>query len=301
MMKGIVLAGGTGTRLYPVTLAVSKQLLPIYDKPMIYYSLSLLMLAGIQDILVITTPHDLESFERLLGDGESLGVRFRYATQAEPKGIADAFLIGRDFIAGERCALVLGDNFLYGSGLHERLLQMATSKRGATVLSYGVRDPERYGIVTFDATGKVISLDEKPSAPKSNQAVIGLYFYDERVVEAAEAIKPSERGELEVTAVNQWYLEQGDLHVEPLGRGFAWLDAGTHEALIQVGEFVRTVEERQGLKIGCLEEIAYRMGFIDGPRLEAVANRYAHSSYGDYLSRVLNESEYGHWSAGRQD
>jgi len=291
-MKGIVLSGGAGTRLHPVTLATSKQLLPVFDKPMIYYSLSLLLLAGIREILIITTPKDQDAFKALLGDGSAIGVSISYAAQPEPNGIAQAFLIGADFIDGDSCALVLGDNILYGSGL-QRQLQEETAhlERGAVTFSCAVSDPERFGIATFDDSGKVISIEEKPKNPRSNQAVIGLYFYDNRVVDVARQIKPSARGELEITAVNQWYLDQGDLDVVPLGRGYAWLDAGTHEALVQAGEFVRIVEQRQGLKIGCLEEIAYRMNFIDLDQLRVLAGQYKSSSYGDYLNRIIEEAE----------
>jgi len=290
-MKGIVLSGGAGTRLHPVTLATSKQLLPVYDKPMIYYSLSLLLLAGIREILIITTPKDQDAFKALLGDGSDIGVSIAYAVQPEPNGIAQAFLIGADFIDGDSCALVLGDNILYGSGL-QRQLQEETGNltRGAVTFSCAVSDPERFGIATFDDKGKVVSIEEKPTNPRSNQAVIGLYFYDNRVVDVARKIKPSARGELEITDVNQWYLEQGDLDVVPLGRGYAWLDAGTHEALVQAGEFVRIVEQRQGLKIGCIEEIAFRMGFIDLAQLRELAGRFK-SSYGDYLKKLVQESE----------
>lgn len=290
-MKGIVLSGGAGTRLHPVTLATSKQLLPVFDKPMIYYSLSLLLLAGIREILIITTPKDQDAFKALLGDGSDIGVSISYAVQPEPNGIAQAFLIGADFIDGDSCALVLGDNILYGSGL-QRQLQEETGNltRGAVTFSCAVSDPERFGIATFDDKGKVVSIEEKPRNPRSNQAVIGLYFYDNRVVDVARKIKPSARGELEITAVNQWYLEQGELDVVPLGRGYAWLDAGTHEALVQAGEFVRIVEQRQGLKIGCIEEIAFRMGFIDLAQLRELAGRFK-SSYGDYLKKLVEESE----------
>jgi glucose-1-phosphate thymidylyltransferase len=291
-MKGILLAGGTGTRLYPVTLAVSKQLLPVFDKPMIYYSLSLLLFAGIRDILVITTEPDQAAYRALLGDGSDIGVSLRYAVQAEPKGIAQAFLIGSDFIAGDRCALVLGDNILYGSGLQRTLQEKAaTLRRGALAFSCAVADPERFAIVTADRNGRPLRIEEKPKRPRSNQAVIGLYCYDERVVDVARRVKPSDRGELEITAVNQWYLEQGELEVAQLGRGYAWLDAGTHEALVQAGEFVRIVEQRQGLKLGCIEEIAFRMGFIDLAQLRALACKYASSSYGDYLLRLAEEFE----------
>jgi len=293
-MKGIVLSGGSGTRLHPVTLAVSKQMLPVFDKPMIYYSLSLLLLARIREILIITTPKDQDAYKALLGDGSAIGVSISYAVQPEPKGIAQAFLIGADFIAGDKCALVLGDNLLYGSGLQRQLqAEAAKLERGAVAFSCAVKDPKRFGIATFDANGKVVSIEEKPRNPRSNQAVIGLYFYDNRVVDVARQIKPSVRGELEITDINRWYLDHGDLDVVSLGRGYAWLDAGTHEALVQAGEFVRIVEQRQGLKIGCIEEIAFRMGFIDLDQLRVLAGRYSNSSYGDYLDRLIEESEGG--------
>lgn len=293
-MKGILLSGGTGTRLHPVTIAVSKQLLPVFDKPMIYYSLSLLLFAGIRDILVITTPGDQPAYRALLGDGSDIGVSIRYAVQPEPEGIAQAFLIADDFLAGDRCALVLGDNILYGSGLQRVLRERADGmKRGAVAFSCAVADPERFAIVTADRNGRPLHIEEKPRRPLSNQAVIGLYYYDERVVDVARRIEPSSRGELEITAVNQWYLEQGELEVAQLGRGYAWLDAGTHEALVQAGEFVRIVEQRQGLKLGCIEEIAYRMGFIDLRQLNVLACKYARSSYGDYLARLAEEFASG--------
>ena len=291
-MKGIVLSGGSSTRLHPVTLAVSKQLLPVFDKPMIYYSLSLLLFAGIREILIITTPKDRDAYRALLGDGSEIGISISYAVQPEPNGIAQAFLIGSDFIAGDSCALVLGDNILYGSGLQRQLREeTATLERGAVTFSCAVSDPERFGIVTFDKDGKALSIEEKPKDPRSNQAVIGLYFYDNRVVDAARQIKPSARGELEITAINQWYLERGDLKVVPLGRGYAWLDAGTHEALVQAGEFVRIIEQRQGLKVGCIEEIAYRMKFIGLDQLRVLAGKYKSSSYSDYLKRLIQEAE----------
>ncbi len=292
-MKGIVLAGGTGTRLHPVTLAVSKQLLPVFDKPMIYYPLSLLMFAGIWEILIITTPKDQEAYRALLGDGGQLGLSLSYAAQPNPGGIAEAFLIGSDFIGGDSCGLVLGDNILYGSGLQRQLQEaVAALDSGALAYSCAVRDPERFGIVTFDRQGKPLRIEEKPKNPQSNQAVIGLYFYDNRVVEVARGLKPSARGELEITAVNQWYLERGALNVVPLGRGYAWLDAGTHEAMVQASEFVRIVEQRQGLKLGCIEEIAYRMGFVDLDQLRVLARKHAASSYGDYLERLVREAEH---------
>jgi glucose-1-phosphate thymidylyltransferase len=291
-MKGIVLSGGSGTRLHPVTLAVSKQLLPVFDKPMIYYSMSLLLFAGIREILIITTPKDRDAYQALLGDGSEIGISISYAVQPEPNGIAQAFLIGSDFIAGDSCALVLGDNILYGSGLQRQLREeTADLKRGAVAFSCAVSDPERFGIVTFDKDGKALSIEEKPKNPRSNQAVIGLYFYDNRVVDVARQIKPSARGELEITAINQWYLEHGDLKVVPLGRGYAWLDAGTHEALVQAGEFVRIIEQRQGLKVGCIEEIAYRMKFIGLDQLRVLAGKYKSSSYSDYLKRLIQEAE----------
>ena len=291
-MKGIVLSGGSGTRLHPVTLAVSKQLLPVYDKPMIYYSLSLLLFAGIREILIITTPKDQAAYRALLGNGSAIGISISYAVQPEPKGIAQAFLIGSDFIAGDSCALVLGDNILYGSGL-QRQLREETNRysRGALAFSCAVSDPERFGIVTFAPNGKPVSIEEKPKNPKSNQAVIGLYFYDNRVVDVARQIRPSARGELEITAVNKWYLDQGELNVVPLGRGYAWLDAGTHDTLVQAGEFVRIVEQRQGLKLGCIEEIAYRMNLIGLDQLRSLARSYGASNYGDYLNRLVQEAE----------
>jgi len=291
-MKGILLSGGTGTRLYPVTLAVSKQLLPVFDKPMIYYSLSLLMFAGIRDILVITTQQDQAAYRALLGDGSDIGLAIDYAIQPAPEGIAQAFLIGEDFLDGDSCALVLGDNLLYGSGLQRMLWEKAHGlQRGAMAFSCSVSDPERFAIATLDRNGKPVGIEEKPKNPRSNQAVIGLYYYDNRVVDVARRLKPSARGELEITAVNQWYLEQGELDVTTLGRGYAWLDAGTHEALVQAGEFVRIVEQRQGLKLGCIEEVAYRMGFIGLHQLRVLAAKYDSSSYGAYLGNLADEFE----------
>jgi glucose-1-phosphate thymidylyltransferase len=288
-MKGIVLAGGSGTRLYPVTQVMSKQLLPVYDKPMVYYPLSTLMLAGIRDILLISTPQDTPRFESLLGDGRRWGLRLSYAVQPRPEGIAQAFLVGRKFIDGERVALVLGDNIFHGHDLTGLLKHAAARERGATVFAYAVNDPGRYGVVEFDPRGKAVSIEEKPRQPKSRYAVIGLYFYDERVVEVASRLQPSARGELEITDVNRAYLERGELDVIPMGRGMAWLDTGTHEALLEAAHFIETIERRQGLKIACPEEIAYRMGFIDAAQLDALARPLEKSGYGDYLRRVLTD------------
>lgn len=286
-MKGIILAGGSGSRLYPVTRAVSKQLMPVYDKPMVYYPLSTLMLAGIQDILIITTPHEQAGFQHLLGDGRSFGLNFSYAAQPRPEGIAQAFLIGKAFIGKDAVALALGDNIFYGHGFPDYLQRATSHSAGATVFGYWVRDPERYGVVEFDATGRAVSLEEKPLQPRSPYAVTGLYFYDNEVVEIAATLKPSARGELEITDVNRVYLEAGALHVEVLGRGIAWLDTGTHESLLQASNFIQAVEERQGLKIACLEEIAWRMGYIDQDDVRRVAATMQNSSYGQYLLSLI--------------
>jgi glucose-1-phosphate thymidylyltransferase len=286
-VKGIVLAGGRGTRLHPITLAISKQLLPVYDKPMVYYPLSTLMLAGIREILLISTPEDLPQYQKVLGDGSQWGVEISYAAQPQPEGIPQAFLIGRDFIAGEGCALVLGDNIIYGDGLSASLKGAAAAGKGATTYAYWVKDPERYGVVEFDAENRATRIVEKPKEPKSNYAVTGLYFYDERVVAFSESLKPSPRGELEITDLNNLYLAEGNLRVERLGRGYAWLDAGTPGSLLEAGVFVQMVEERQGLKIACLEEIAYRMGYIDQYGLAALAERYKNNDLGAYLREIV--------------
>jgi glucose-1-phosphate thymidylyltransferase len=286
-MRGIILAGGSGTRLYPLTLAMSKQLVPVYNKPMIYYPLSTLMLAGIRDILVITTPEDQASFRRLLGDGGHIGLNILYDVQPRPEGLAQAFIIGRRFVGHDRVALALGDNIFYGHGLPERLRAAVDRDRGATVFAYWVRDPERYGVVEFDFDGRAISLEEKPAKPRSPWAVTGLYFYDNRVLDIAAGLKPSARGELEITDVNAAYLRSGDLHVEKLGRGIAWLDTGTHEALLQASTFIQTLEDRQGLMVACVEEIAFKMGYIKAPDVIRIAESMRKNSYGQYLLRLI--------------
>ncbi|MCS4356356.1 glucose-1-phosphate thymidylyltransferase RfbA [Klebsiella pneumoniae] len=288
-MKGIVLAGGSGTRLYPITKGTSKQLLPIYDKPMVYYPISVLMLAGIRDILIISTPDDMPGFQRLLGDGSQFGVKFSYAIQPSPDGLAQAFLIGEEFIGGDSCALVLGDNIYFGESFGRKLETVVQRSEGATVFGYQVMDPERFGVVEFDDNNRAVSLEEKPSSPKSNWAVTGLYFYDNKVVDMAKKVKPSTRGELEITTLNEMYLKNGNLHVEKLGRGFAWLDTGTHESLLEASQFIHTIEQRQGFKVACLEEIAYRKGLLTKDQVLSQAKILSKTQYGQYLQMLVEE------------
>ena len=291
-MKGIILAGGSGTRLYPVTRSVSKQLMPVYDKPMIYYPIAVLLLAGIKDILVITTPEDLDQFKRLLGDGSHWGITLQYAAQPEPKGLAQAFIIGESYIGSDNVCLILGDNIFFGHGLPEQIRRAAGQTKGATIFGYYVRDPQRYGVISFNARGQVLAIEEKPAKPKSNYAVTGLYFYDNDVVQIAKDIKPSQRGELEITDVNKVYLARGDLHVELIGRGAAWLDTGTHESLLDAANFIKVVEDRQGLKIACLEEIAYRLGYITAAQVRKIADPLAKNSYGQYLLHLIKAEKW---------